>query len=330
MRARSRIQTYSVNLAFLLTVAPTTLLAAPIGETAHSNTGWVAEQAPAYYRFRLGDFKVTVLSDGTAVRDPADILSKPEKTTQMFEAANMRRPLPISINCYLVDTGTHKILVDTGAGELFGASSGQLLENMAAAGYENTDIDTVLLTHIHGDHSGGLTVGGKRVFPNATVYVDERDADFWLSDENEANASADLKKTFQQSQQTVNPYVVSGQLTTFDGRQQLFEGVEVVPEHGHTPGMSGYLFESEGDKLLLWGDIVHVPLVQFQSPVVTVAYDVNADAAAATREDILSDAAREGYLVGGAHISFPGIGHISGDEPDYRWHPSPYNTILED
>jgi glyoxylase-like metal-dependent hydrolase (beta-lactamase superfamily II) len=294
-----------------------------------SSTGWTAQQAPGYYRFALGDYRITVLSDGTAPRDMSKIMSKPQEVLDAYTASHETLPVELSINCFLVDTGTHKILVDTGAGELFGATSGQLVVNLRAAGYQPRDIDVILLTHIHGDHSGGLSIGGQPVFPNAVVYVDRHDPDYWLSDSVEAAAPANRKITFIQSHKTVDPYLNAGKVRTFDGATELFPGVLALPEPGHTPGLTGYMIESRGQRLLLWGDIVHSAEVQFRDPTVTVDYDVDPSEAIISRQRVLSDAASQGYLVGGAHISFPGLGHVRAEKSGYSWVPVPYSVILQ-
>jgi glyoxylase-like metal-dependent hydrolase (beta-lactamase superfamily II) len=312
--------------AMLAGMTPT--WAAP-AEAPASVAGWVAQQAPGYYRMKLGDFRITVLSDGTAPRDLSKIMSKPDDVRDAFAASHQALPVEISINCFLIDTGAHKILVDTGAGELFGSPSGQLVANLRAAGYQPDDIDTILLTHIHGDHSGGLSIGGQRVFPSATVYVDQRDPAYWLDATVEANAPANRKTTFLQSHRTVDPYVKAGKLKTFDGETELFPGIRTVPEHGHTPGLTGYMIESRGERLLLWGDIVHAAEVQFRDPAVTVDYDVTPQEAAASRQHVLDDAARQGYLVGAAHISFPGLGHVRSEQTGFSWVPAPYSVILQ-
>lgn len=306
----------------------TPVLSAP-AEVPASVAGWAPQQAPGYYRMKLGDFRITVLSDGTAPRDLSKIMSKPDQVREAFAASHQALPVEISINCFLIDTGAHKILVDTGAGELFGPPSGQLVANLRAAGYQPDDIDVILLTHIHGDHSGGLSVSGQRVFPNATVYVDQRDPAHWLDATAEANAPPNRRATFQQSRRTVDPYVNAGKLKTFDGATELFPGIRTVPEHGHTPGLTGYMIESRGERLLLWGDIVHAAEVQFRDPAVTVDYDVIPEEAAVSRQRILDDAARQGYLVGAAHISFPGLGHVRAEQTGFSWVPAPYSVMLE-
>jgi glyoxylase-like metal-dependent hydrolase (beta-lactamase superfamily II) len=292
------------------------------------STGWVAQQAPGFYRFRLGDFRITVLSDGTTSRDLPEIMSNPGSVRAAFDASHETLPVPLSINAYLIDTGAKRILVDTGAGELLEPTAGHLVTNLRAAGYRPEDVDTILLTHIHGDHSGGLSIGGQPVFPNALVYADQRDPAYWLSAAEEAKAPANRRLFFAQSHQTVGPYVRADKLKTFDGATELFPGIRSVSEYGHTPGQTGYMVESKGQRLLLWGDIIHAAEVQFRDPTVTIDYDVDPAQAVASRQRVFGDAANQGYLVGGAHLSFPGLGHVRLDAGRYEWVPAPYEVNL--
>lgn len=286
----------------------------------------VQTQAPGFYRMMLGDDEITVLSDGTAPRNVDEIMSKPEEIRKAFAHAHQALPIELSINAFLINTGTKLILVDTGAGALFGPhSGGRLVANLRAAGYRPDQIDAVLLTHIHGDHSGGLSIDGRRVFPNALVYVDKRDPDFWLGAAAEAAAPAEMK-TVQQSHATVDPYVAAGKLRPFDGATDLFPGIRAMPAYGHTPGHTAYMVESKGQRLLLWGDTIHVAEVQFADPDITIDYDVDRTAAIASRKRMLADAAAQGYLIGGAHISFPGLGHVRADAKGYSWIPRPYSV----
>src|SRR5699024_245894 len=150
-----------------------------------------------------------------------------------------------------------------------------------------------------------LSIGGRRVFPNAVIRVDWRDADYWLNADTAAHAPADRQKTFTQSRQTLAPYADAGKLQLFDGAEQLYPGIHAVPEPGHTPGMVGYRIDSRGKQLLLWGDIIHAAEVQMRVPRVTIDYDVDPEGAATIREQVLHETARQGHLVGASHISFP-------------------------
>lgn len=285
-------------------------------------------QAPGFYRGYLGAFEVIALSDGTAPRRLDEIMSNPRLVREELSADHISEPVPISINAYLINTGSHLVLVDTGAGELFGSSSGLLLSNITAAGYRADQVDVILLTHIHADHSGGLSVGGKRRFPNATVYVNGRDIAHWLSKDEEAKAPPSSRKTFEQSQASVNPYVAANRVVEIKPDSEAIPGITARSASGHTPGHTAYLVESQGHKLLLWGDTIHSAEIQFGHPEVTVQYDVNPQAAVNARQQLLDFASKSGVLVGSAHISFPGLGRVRKVEGGYRWAPMPYSATV--
>jgi glyoxylase-like metal-dependent hydrolase (beta-lactamase superfamily II) len=311
------------SILFALSLA----MLGPAMSTAEAAAPLVGTQAPGYYRIMLGADEITVLSDGTAPREVDKLMSKPEEIRMAMAADHQGLPINLSINAFLINTGSKLILLDTGAGELFGATSGKLIANMHAAGYRPEQVDAILLTHIHADHSGGLSIGGKRVFPNALVYVDKRDPAFWLSAAEEAR-NPTKKTTFEQSHATVDPYVKAGKLRPFDGATELFPGIRSVPAYGHTPGHTAYMVESRGQKLLLWGDIIHVAEVQFADPDISIKYDVDPEAAISSREALLAKAASQGFMVGGAHISFPGLGHVRADRSGFSWVPLPYNASI--
>lgn len=312
----------------MLALGLTTLLAPRLATPAAAAAPQVRTQAPGFYRMMLGAFEVTVLSDGTAPRPVDKIMSKPDEIREILARDHQALPIELSINAFLINTGSTLLLVDTGAGELFGPhSGGHLVANLRAAGYFPEQVDAVLLTHIHADHSGGLSIGGNRVFPNAIVYVDKRDPDFWLNPAAEQAAPAASRTTFKQSHATVDPYVTAGMLRPFDGAAELFAGIRSVPAHGHTPGHTAYMVASEGRKLLLWGDTIHLAEVQFADPEVSIEYDVNRGAAVASRAALLAQAAEQGFLVGGAHISFPGLGHVHVEGDAFAWTPVPYSTV---
>ncbi len=278
-----------------------------------------------YYRLALGDFTITALSDGTTPLPTAQLLlnTTPAQVRQRLAHDFLPDSVPTSINAYLIDTGTRRLLVDAGAGSLFGASGGHLLASLRAAGYEPAQVDAVLLTHIHADHSGGLVQGPGRqlTFPNATVYVPQREADFWLTPANRNKVPASHAHTFDEAEQTVRPVLAAGKLKPFPANAELFPGVRAVASPGHGPGHTAYLLESRGQRLLLWGDAVHVAAVQLPDPGVAIAYDDNPVEAVAQRRRLLAEAGQQGYLVGGDHLPFPGLGHVRAAGQQYQWVP---------
>jgi glyoxylase-like metal-dependent hydrolase (beta-lactamase superfamily II) len=295
--------------------APVALAAAPLAGTA----------APGFQRFMLGADEVTVLSDGT-VDLPVDQLLKqaPDKTVRALHAAFLGTPLETSVNAYLINTGTRLVLVDTGAGSLFGPTLGRVLVNLQASGYRPEDVDDILLTHLHPDHVGGLAANGVRVFPNATIHVDKRETDYWLSQANLDAAPKDSRGFFQGAMASLNPYVGAKRIATFSGDGEPVPGIKAIASHGHTAGHTSYLVESGGRSLLLVGDLIHVPAVQLAHPEVTIAFDSDAAAAAASRGAVFRKAAREGTLIGAAHIAYPGLGHLRTAGSGYEWVPAAY------
>ena len=289
----------------------------------------IKTQAPGYHRMMLGDFEVTALSDGT-VALPVDKLltnTTPAQVGKALAASFLKAPVDTSVNAYLINTGTKLVLIDSGAAGLFGLTLGNLLANLKAAGYQPEQVDEVYITHMHADHVGGLMAGDKPAFPNAIVRADRHDADFWLSAANLEKASAETKGFFQGAQASINPYVTAGKFKPFDGNTELVPGVRAVAARGHTPGHSTFLVESKGQKLALWGDLMHVAAVQFANPAVTIQFDVDSKAAAAQRKRAYAEAATQGYLVGSSHLSFPGIGHLRADGKGYRFVPLNYNGL---
>lgn len=308
----------ALGLALALTLGGGAQAAAPQQKT----------QAPGYYRMMLGDFEITALSDGT-VDLPVDKLlshAKPGQVQKALQQAYLSTPLETSVNSYLINTGAKLVLIDTGAAALFGPTLGRMLSNLKAAGYTPEQVDEVYLTHLHPDHVGGLLSEGKAAFPNAVVRMDKHDADFWLSAEQLAKAPAESKGFFQGAQAAVKPYQEAGRVQPFEGSTELVPGIRTQAAPGHTPGHSFYVVESKGQKLVIWGDLMHVAAVQFPDPTVTIAFDSDSKAAAPQRLKAFADAAKNGYFVAIAHVSFPGIGHLRANGKSYQWLPINYSS----
>jgi glyoxylase-like metal-dependent hydrolase (beta-lactamase superfamily II) len=309
-----------VRLALLLAAL------AAFAMVAHAAAPQVKGQAPGYYRMMLGDFEVTVLSDGTLPLPVDQLLTNttPAKLQKALARSFQAAPIETSVNAFLINTGAKLVLVDAGTGKLFGPTLGQLLSNLKAAGYQPEQVDDIVITHMHPDHVGGLMAGEQRAFPNAVVHADQQDADFWLSSANLEKAPATMQDFFKGAQASLGPYVQAGKLQTFNGDTEIVPGVRARAARGHTPGHAIYVVESKGQKLVLWGDLLHVAAVQFADPSVTIRFDVDAKAAMAQRKRAFAEAAKEGYWIGSAHLAFPGLGHLRAEGPGYVFVPANY------
>ena len=314
----NRIGAGALALAFCLGVATPVSAAAPMAKG----------QAPGYYRTMVGDFEVTALSDGTLDLEVEKILTRttPAQTKRALQRAFLKDPVETSVNAYLVNTGAKLVLIDAGSGKLFGPTLGGLVASLKAAGYQPEQVDEIYITHMHPDHVGGLTAEGKIVFPNAVVRVDKHDADFWLSQKTLDAAPKDDKGFIEGAMASLKPYVDAGKLKTFEGNTELVPGVRAIATYGHTPGHAIYAIESKGQKLVLWGDLMHVAAVQFPNPAVTIQFDTDSKAAAAQRKKAFAEAAKGGYWVGAAHLPFPGLGHLRAEGAGYVFVPANYSV----
>lgn len=305
-----------------------TLLAGLSPLPAAAEAPMVRTQAPGYYRHLLGDFELTVLLDGTIKLPVLKLLTgaPPQQLAAALRRGYLNETVETSVNAYLVNTGTKLVLIDAGAGGLFGFAPA-LLDNLRAAGYRPEQVDEIYITHLHGDHVGGVAANGQRAFPNAVLRVNRRDADFWLSEDNMNKAPQEMRDFFKGAMASVKPYAEAGKFQPFEGAAELVPGVRAEPAHGHTPGHTIYHVESKGEHLVLWGDLMHVGAVQFERPRITIRFDVDSPSARAERLQAFAEAARKGWLVGVSHVSFPGLGRMRADGKGYDWLPVNYSTL---
>jgi glyoxylase-like metal-dependent hydrolase (beta-lactamase superfamily II) len=301
------------------------LAIAAFASAAQAAAPMAKTQAPGFYRMALGDFEVTVLNDGTLDLPMEQLLhQKPEKTNQALAKNFLKTPVETSVNAFLINTGSTLVLIDTGAGNLFGPTLGNILKSLNAAGYKPEQVDEIYITHLHGDHVGGLGTQDKPAFPNAIVRMDKHDADFFLSKANLEKAGADAKDNFKGPMSAVSGY--GDKVKPFEGNTELVPGVRATSSYGHTPGHTSYVVESKGQKLVLIGDLMHSAAVQFPDPSVTIQFDSDSKAALAQRKAAFAEAAKQGYWMGAAHLPFPAIGHLRAEGKGYAFYPVNYSV----
>jgi glyoxylase-like metal-dependent hydrolase (beta-lactamase superfamily II) len=282
-------------------------------------------QAPALNRRKVGDYVVTYLSDGFLDGAFGFFHGIAASEAEAMLRAAHRPPLArISIASYVIQGRGRTVLVDAGAGG-FNGWGGRFPVALAAAGVEPADVDTILVSHAHVDHVGGLTLHGKPLFPRAEVILNEAEAKFWRDDGIKAQAGADAEPFFAAARTALDAYAANLKLVS---PGEVLPGIEMVALPGHTPGHSGFHVTSGDGGLLIWADVTHLADVQIAKPEVTIAFDVDPDAARATRMRVLDRVASEGLAVAGMHLNMPGFMTVEKDGATYRKVDLPWTPAL--
>lgn len=282
-------------------------------------------QAPSLNRRKVGDYVVTYLSDGF-LNGSFDYLQgiAPDDAARMLEDA-YRPPLAhLAIASYIVQGRGRTVLIDSGAGG-FNGWGGRFPMALATAGVQPEDVDTILVSHGHIDHMGGLTLHGKPVFPKAEVIVNETELNFWRDDGIMNAVGDDAKPFFVAARAAFDAY--DERLTPVSPGEVL-PGITLVPLPGHTPGHAGFRISSDGQELLIWTDVTHIADIQVARPEVTIAFDVDPDQARATRMKVLDQAASERVPIAGMHLNMPGFMLIERRGTGYAKVDLPWTPVL--
>jgi glyoxylase-like metal-dependent hydrolase (beta-lactamase superfamily II) len=257
---------------------------------------------------QAGDFTVTAVSDGVLHSNHDVILGVDKDDSARLTGIPYGQPLPLDVNSFLIRHNGKLILSDAGSGHTMQPTLGKLPQNLRAIGADPASIDIIMLTHLHSDHSLGLVdEQGRAVFAKAELMVHEVEAAFWLDRALQDNDPERITRNSKAQRAVTAPYRDRIRRIK-DG--EVLPGITAMLRPGHTPGHTNWLIQSGGEKILIWGDIVHLAAVQLARPQARLIYDVDSDQAAATRQRVLEWAANERLCVAGAHIGFPGFGTV--------------------
>jgi glyoxylase-like metal-dependent hydrolase (beta-lactamase superfamily II) len=279
------------------------------------------------YRFKLGGFELISLSDGQ-LSVPAAVFAgnaTAEQVSAVLQAGFQSDTLTPDCNVLYVNTGQNKVLIDSGSGSLNGETVGKLLENLTLAGIEPTEIDSIIITHAHSDHIGGLTTAtGALAFPNARYYISKAEWDFWMA----RNVSLPLislpdevKQGFiQVAQQQLG--AIRRRVTRFDFDKDILPGLYAMPTVGHTAGHIAVRITSGDAVMVHTADVVHTHTVNLWNPSWQPIFDADPAKAAETRQAVLAKIAQDRTLMYAYHFPFPGIGHLSARSGGgFAWEP---------
>lgn len=308
-----------VAIAKSLTFSPANA-AAPQGKT----------QAPGFYRTKVGGIEVLSLLDGSMVLGDDLMLNTNAETLAEAKEKNFipaGKEFPAYVNGFVINTGKKVTLVDTGA-KGYAPTLGNLMLNLKAAGISADQVDEVVLTHAHPDHTNGLLdTNGKPVFARAKIRLSAEEMDFWF-DPAKAAAMPQKKQLLDFAARNLTPYKQSGQIETFKLGSDLGGGVSSVSLPGHTPGHSGVRISDGSDQLLIWADIVHVAAVQFEHPQAGIGFDTDAEQARVTRRKIMDEVSADRIRIAGSHLAFPAIGHVVKRGQGYEFLPQSWEAVV--
>ena len=276
-------------------------------------------QPSGVHHIAIGDIVVSVVNDGVHQASFDDLVTSDRAACESAHLGEFRLAPPwLTINCFVIRSGDGLVLVDAGfAGKT--ELVGRLLGNLNAMGVAPADIGTIVMTHMHPDHEAGLVnSSGKAVFPKAELVMHENELAFWRDDGAMARATTEGQGDFRLARAALAAY---GDRVRTVRTDDVLPGVRAFPTPGHTPGHTAWLVESNGDGLLIWGDIVHFPGMQFAFPDTSVAFDIDPAAAAEARKTVLKFVAGEKLRVAGVHLDFPAFGHVVRNGAAYRYVP---------
>ena len=302
----------------------------------HAAAPQSANQAPGYYRYRVGSIEITVVNDGVSrmpITDDFVANATRDQVNAALDAAFLEKDFYAGpYNPIVINTGSRLALVDTGTGEAAFKSSnglnGRLPISLAAAGIDASAIDTVIISHYHGDHINGLLkADGSLAFPNAEILVPAVEHKFWMDDGEMSRATKPRVIFGFKNTHRIFTNEVLKRVRTYEWDKEVIPGVTAIGTPGHTPGHTSHVVASSNKSVYVQADVTHAPFLFARHPEWHFMLDVEPIEAEATRRKVYDMLVAERMLVQGFHYPFPSVGHVEKTGTGYRevlvnWSPT--------
>ncbi|WP_414582587.1 MBL fold metallo-hydrolase [Scytonema sp. PCC 10023] len=288
--------------------------------------------ATEIYRFKVGNFDCVAIDDGYSIL-PASFYAANapiEQVEQLLSANGLPSDQVTNRSiCLVIDTGKNVVLVDTGFGSIVvpgfaGPTGGKLQQNLQAAGIRREDIDTVMITHAHPDHIGGvLDDTGKLAFPNARYVFWRTEWDFWTSEpslsELGTGDAAEANKEFFLTNVRKRLPSLRGHLRLLHREVEVVPGIRAIAAPGHTPGHMAIAVSSGSERLLHVGDAPGHYILSLEHPDWYLGVDLDPQQALRTRRQLFDQAATDRSMVFAYHFPFPGLGYVTKSTTEDKW-----------
>jgi glyoxylase-like metal-dependent hydrolase (beta-lactamase superfamily II) len=296
----------------------------------------LGNQAPGWYRYKVGSYEITVATDGKSTfKLPETFVVNMQKdaVNGALAAAHMDKDMmTIPYSPIAVNTGSKLIVVDTGTGEAnlekTKGSSGQFHGNLKASGIDRNNVDIVVISHFHGDHINGLlTPDNKLAFPNAEVLVPAAEWKYFMDDgEMGKQTSERMKGVFANARRVFD--ALKRKVTPYEAGKEIAPGINAVATAGHTPGHTSLIVSSGNSSVYVQADVTNHPALFVRNPGWHAFFDQDANMAEATRRKVYDMLATEKMMVQGFHYPFPSVAYIEKVGTGYREIPVPWNPVL--
>lgn len=290
------------------------------------------QQAPGFYRIKVGDYEVTTIHDGHAARPkPTEGFIRNAAPDQvaaaLTDAFQPTDALRIPFTFTTINTGKQLVLIDTGTGGQVAPTAAVGAANMAAAGIDPTKVDMVIISHFHGDHISGLTSkDGAQIFPNAEILVPQAEWAYWMDDGQMSRAAEGLQGNFKNVRARFKPY--EGRVRQYGPEAELAPGVRAIATYGHTPGHTSYHVTSGNGQVMIQSDVTNVPFLFARNPGWHAVFDMDPAMAEDTRRKFYDRVAAEKATVIGYHFPFPAVGQVRKRDSGYELVPIFWSSAI--